>query len=75
MSSTRCGVPLPFQPGPKLQGAKCDRLVDHRGPHCSDTGPSDSQVMWSDNGPIVSSDGGSLVSVADLTDADGRIWG
>lgn len=73
MPNEKCGAPLPFDAGPKLQGAHCERMARHRGPHCW-RGPAQNCTMWSDGEPVVSPRGGSLVSADDLTDEDGTIW-
>jgi hypothetical protein len=69
-----CGSLPPFEPGPKLNdAARCERIDGHPGPHCW-RGPAQRCTMWSDDEPIVSPSGVSLVSLDDLMDDDGTVW-
>lgn len=68
-----CGSVLPFEPGPKMVGARCERMAHHSGPHCW-RGPAEDCTMWSGGEPIVTPHGRSLVTLADLTDDDGQVW-
>jgi hypothetical protein len=68
-----CGSLPPFEPGPKLNAARCERIEGHPGPHCW-RGPAQRCTMWSDDVPIVSPSGVSLVSLDDLMDDDGMVW-
>jgi hypothetical protein len=70
-----CAAALPFEPGPRLAGATCQRTAEHPGPHCWREADERTPVMWSGDGsPIVSSEGSMLVHNGDLTDADGTVW-
>ena len=75
VTSPTCGAALPFEPGPRLADARCQRVAEHQGPHCWREAVDRSPAMWSQDGSaIVSPEGRRLVGLEDLTDVDGTVW-